>query len=135
MPVSSAPEARTARRQFQVSIMLVLVFALAAVALGMLTQRSPPIAAGVFGAQREQPSYRGNFTGHSRLRGQNYCTFSPWVLRGVQKKRGRAFIGARPRFLGKATKKYCTVKFSPHRERLSFALQIDPIRTLPCTSD
>jgi len=46
MPVSSAPDACTARRQFQVSIMLVLVLALAAVALGMLPRLAPPIAAG-----------------------------------------------------------------------------------------
>ncbi len=97
--------------------------------------RPPDCRRAIFGAQREQPSYRGNFTGHSRLRGQNYCTFSPWVLGEVQKKRGRAFLRARPRFLGKAAKKYCTVKFSPRRERLSVALQIDSIRTLPCTSD
>jgi len=45
MPVSSAPnDARTTRRQFQVSSMRVLVLALAAVALGMLTQPAPLIA-------------------------------------------------------------------------------------------
>jgi hypothetical protein len=41
-----ADDARTARRQFQVSTMLVLELALAAVALEMLTQLAPPIAAG-----------------------------------------------------------------------------------------
>jgi hypothetical protein len=41
-----AYDARTARRQFQVSIMLVLVLALAAGALEMLTQLAPPIAIG-----------------------------------------------------------------------------------------
>ncbi len=46
MPVSSAPMTRAAPRQFQVSILLVLVLALAAIALGMLTQLAPPIAAG-----------------------------------------------------------------------------------------
>jgi hypothetical protein len=41
-----AYDARAARRQFQVSSMLVLVLALAAIALGILTQLAPPIAAG-----------------------------------------------------------------------------------------
>ena len=41
-----AYDARAARRQFQVSSMLVLVLALAAIALGMLTQLAPPIATG-----------------------------------------------------------------------------------------
>jgi hypothetical protein len=93
--------------------------------------RSPDCRRAVFGAQREQPSYRGNFTGHSRLRGQNYCTLSPLVL-GGHKSKGSRFLQARPRFLSKAAKKYCRVKISPRRERLSLALQIDPIRTLPC---
>jgi len=116
--------------------MLVLVLALAARRAGNVdAARSPDCHRGVFGAQREQLSYRGNFTGHSRLRRENHCTCSPWVLRGVQKKRGRAFIRARLRFLGKAAKKYSRVKFSPRRERLSLALQIDPIRTSPCASD
>jgi hypothetical protein len=84
-------------------------------------------------AQREQPSYRGNVTGHSRLTWQNYCTLSPLVLGGQSK--GSRFVLARPRFLDKAAKKYCTVKFSPRRERLSLALQIDPVWTLLCASD
>jgi len=62
-----AYDARAARRQFQVSSMLVLVLALAAIALGILTQLAPPSRRAVFGAQREQPLYRGNVTGHSRL--------------------------------------------------------------------
>lgn len=41
-----AHDARDARRQFQVSIMLILVLALAAIALGMLTQLAPPIVTG-----------------------------------------------------------------------------------------
>ena len=41
-----AYDARTARRQFQVSSMLVLVLELAAVALGMLARLAPPIATG-----------------------------------------------------------------------------------------
>ncbi len=61
-----AYDARAARRQFQGSIVLVL--ALAAVVLGMLTQLAPPIAAGQSSALNAgSPSYRGNVTGHSRL--------------------------------------------------------------------
>jgi hypothetical protein len=41
-----AYDARAARRQFQVSSMLVVVLALAAFALGMLTRLAPPIATG-----------------------------------------------------------------------------------------
>ena len=41
-----AYDARAARRQFQVSSLLVLVLALAALALGILTQFPPPIATG-----------------------------------------------------------------------------------------
>jgi hypothetical protein len=41
-----AYDARAARRQFQVSIVLAVVLALAAIALGILTQLAPPIAAG-----------------------------------------------------------------------------------------
>jgi hypothetical protein len=41
-----AYDARAARRQFQVSGILVVVLALAAIALGMLTQLAPPIATG-----------------------------------------------------------------------------------------
>lgn len=41
-----AYDARAARRQFQVSTMLVIVLALAAIALGILTQLAPPIATG-----------------------------------------------------------------------------------------
>jgi hypothetical protein len=55
----------------------------------------------------------------------------PFGPRGLRSK-GSRFVQVRPRFLGKAAKNYCTVKFSPRRERLSVALQIDPIRTLPC---
>jgi len=40
-----AYDARAARRQFQISSILVLVLALAAFALGILTQLAPPIAA------------------------------------------------------------------------------------------
>jgi hypothetical protein len=63
-----AYDARAARRQFQVSSMLVLVLALSAIALGILTQLAPPNCHGaVCGGQARQPSYRGNVTGHSRL--------------------------------------------------------------------
>ena len=41
-----AYDARTARRQFQVSSMLVLVLAFAAIALGILTRLAPPIVTG-----------------------------------------------------------------------------------------
>jgi len=41
-----AYDARAARRQFQVSSMLVLVLALAAIALGVATRLAPPIATG-----------------------------------------------------------------------------------------
>jgi hypothetical protein len=41
-----AYDAHAARRQFQVSSMLVLVLVLAAMALGILTQFAPPIATG-----------------------------------------------------------------------------------------
>ena len=41
-----AYDARVARRQFQVSIMPVLVLALPAIALGIVTPLAPPVAAG-----------------------------------------------------------------------------------------
>jgi hypothetical protein len=46
----SAYDARAARRQFQVSIMPVLVIALPAIALGILTPLAPPVATGGFSA-------------------------------------------------------------------------------------
>lgn len=79
-----AYDARVARRQFQVSIMPVLVLALPAIALGIVTPLAPPgCRRGVFGVQREQHSHRGNVTGHSRLTYQNYRTLSPLVLGGA----------------------------------------------------
>ncbi len=47
-----AYDARSARRQFQVSSMLVIVLALAAIALGILTLLSPPITTGRSSATR-----------------------------------------------------------------------------------
>jgi hypothetical protein len=47
-----AYDARAARRQFQFSSLLVLVLALAAIALGILTQLVPPIATGRSSAAR-----------------------------------------------------------------------------------
>ncbi|PNE12871.1 MAG: hypothetical protein CR217_01255 [Beijerinckiaceae bacterium] len=47
-----AYDARAARRQFQFSGMLVLVLALAAIALGILTQFAPPIVTGRSSAAR-----------------------------------------------------------------------------------
>jgi hypothetical protein len=41
-----AYDARAARRQFQVSSILVVVLALSAIALGILTQLAPPVATG-----------------------------------------------------------------------------------------
>ena len=41
------------------------------------------------------------------------------LVLGGHKSKGSRFIQARPRFLGNAAKKYCAVKFSPRRERLS----------------
>ena len=41
-----AYDPRAARRQFQISMMLILVLGLAAIVLGMLTQLAPPIATG-----------------------------------------------------------------------------------------
>ena len=65
---SSAPMTRAMPgRNFRFRSMLGIVLALPAVALEMLTQLAPPIAPGGLGAQREQPSNRGNVTGHSRL--------------------------------------------------------------------
>jgi hypothetical protein len=47
--------------------MLGIVLALAAVALEILTQLTPPIAAGRSSALNASSLYRGNVTGHSRL--------------------------------------------------------------------
>ena len=41
-----AYDARAARRQFQVSSMLLLLLALAAIALGMMTRLAPPVTSG-----------------------------------------------------------------------------------------
>jgi hypothetical protein len=54
-----AYDARAARRQFRVSIVIVLVLAVAAVALGMLTQLAPPITNGRSSALNASSQRRG----------------------------------------------------------------------------
>jgi hypothetical protein len=62
-----AYDPRATRRQFQVSMMLVFVLALAAFALGLLAQLDWPAARAVFDYSARQHACRGNFIGHPRL--------------------------------------------------------------------
>ena len=83
-----AYDAQAARRQFQISIVLVAVLVIAAIALGTLARIDRPAASGRTSdaTARSQP-FRGNFTGHSRLIREN-CPIRSLVVLGEPKTVG-----------------------------------------------
>ena len=98
-----AYDARTARRQFQISSILVLVPTQAAFALGILSQLTPPIAASGL-----RPPDRTALTSRKRYwtfaaNVTNYRILSPLVL-GGPKSKGSRFVQVRPFFWARRRK-------------------------------